>query len=188
MAITARRLTFEDLELIPEEQEGDRHELIDGELIVTPVPVTKHQIISMNLIRVLDRHVHTASLGMVLPAQTGVRLTPDNLLIPDIVFVAKDRLHVIGAKTIDAAPDLVVEILSPGTRRRDLTTKRDLYARFGVQEYWIVDPDTRTVTVLALTGDTYETVPLTNDGMVQFRVLPGLALALTEIFAGITAS
>ena len=63
-------------------------------------------------------------------------------------------------KTIDAAPDLVVEILSPGTRRRDLTTKRELYARFGVQEYWIVDPEARTVTVLALVGDKYEPVPV----------------------------
>jgi Uma2 family endonuclease len=97
-------------------------------------------------------------------------------------------MHVVGPNAIDAAPDLVVEILSPGTRRRDLTTKWDLYARFGVREYWIVDPDARNVTVLALTGDKYERVPLTNDDMIQSRVLPGLTLALTAVFMGITTS
>jgi len=185
MATTIKRLTYDDLEAIPQEREGDRQELIDGELVVTPVPVTKHQIISMNLIRVLDRHVYTAGLGMVLPAQTGIRLTPDNLLIPDISFVAHDRLDVIGPKTIDAPPDLVVEILSPGTRRRDLTTKRDLYARFGVREYWMVDPDARTVTVLALAGDTYEPAPAGEGGAIQSRVLPGLTLALEDVFWGV---
>lgn len=97
-------------------------------------------------------------------------------------------MHIAGPDTIDAAPDLVVEILSPRTRRRDLTTKRDLYARFGVQEYWIVDPDARTVTVLALTGDRYETVPLTDEGIIQSRVLPGLTLAPAAIFVGIATS
>ena len=74
----------------------------------------------MNIISALNRFVRDGGLGSVLHAPTGVRLTPDNLLIPDIVFVAQDRRHMIGPKTIDAAPDLVLEILSPGTRRRDL--------------------------------------------------------------------
>ena len=150
MATTVKRLTYDDLESIPQEHESDRHELIDGELVVTPVPGTMHQIISMNIVHAVDRYVVAEGLGMVFHLPTGVRLTPDNLLIPDVIFVAQERLHVIGPKTIDAAPDMVVEILSPGTRQRDLTTKRNLYARFGVQEYWIVDPDARAVTVLAL--------------------------------------
>jgi Uma2 family endonuclease len=185
MATTTRRLTFEDLELIPEEQEGDRHELIDGELVVTPVPVMKHQIVSMNLIRHLDRHIVTGELGMVFHPPTGIRFTPDNLLVPDICFVAQDRLHVIGPKTIDAAPDLVVEILSPGTRRRDLETKQALYARFGVQEYWVVDPDAETVTVLALVGDRYEPVPPGDHGVIASRVLPEFTLAVNDVFAGV---
>lgn len=188
MAITARRLTFEDLELIPEEHEGDRHELIDGELVVTPSPIPAHQLVSRNLFRHLDRYVSAGDLGETMYAPVDVRLTRDNVFIPDIIFIARDRMHIIGPKTIDAAPDLVIEILSSGTRRRDLTVKRDLYARFGVQEYWIVDPDTRTVTVLALTGETYETIPLTDGGMVQSRVLSGLELDLVAVFMGITAS
>jgi len=185
MATTARRLTFKDLELNPEEHEGDRHELIDGELVVTPVPLIKHQVVSMNIISALDRFVRDGDLGRVLHAPTGVQLTPDNLLIPDIVFVAQNRLHIIGPKTIDAAPDLVVEILSPGTRRRDLDTKRALYARFGVQEYWIVDLDARTLTVLALAGAKFDPVPGEEGGAIASRVLPGLTLALTDVFAGV---
>jgi Uma2 family endonuclease len=185
MATTARRLTFEDLELIPEEHEGDRQELIDGELVVTPVRLIKHQIVSMNIISALDRFVRDGGLGRVLHAPTGVRFTPDNLLIPDIVFVAQNRLHIIGPKTIDAAPDLVVEILSPGTRRRDLDTKRGLYARFGVQEYWIVDPDACTLSVLALASDKFEPVPSGEGGAITSRVLPGPMLALQDVCAGV---
>jgi Uma2 family endonuclease len=127
-------------------------------------------------------------LGLVLPAPTGIRLTPDNLLIPDITFVARDRLHVIGPRTVDAAPDLVVEILSPGTRQRDLTVKRALYARFGVQEYWIVDPDARTVTVLAMVGDRFAPVPHAEGGAIVSRVLPGLELTLEDAFTAVAES
>lgn len=185
MATTARGLTFEELELIPEEHEGDRQELIDGELVVTPVPIIKHQIVNMNLIRVLDRHVNTAGLGMVFTPPTGIRFSPHNLLIPDISVVAQDRLHILGIKTIDGAPDLVVEFLSPGTRRRDLATKREVYARFGVREYWIVDAETRSVLVLALADDRYEAVAPGDDGAVASRVLPGLKLALPDVFTGV---
>jgi Uma2 family endonuclease len=184
MATTTTRLTIDDLEDIPEEHVGDRHELIDGELVATPVPITRHQIISMNIVSALDRFVRGGNLGMVFHAPTGIRFTPYDLLIPDICFVARDRLHVIGPKTIDAPPDLVVEILSPGTKRRDLTTKRDLFARFGVQEYWIVDPGTHTVTVLSLVGKQYQPVP-EDDGAIVSRVLPGLTLSVKDVFVGV---
>ena len=184
MAIVTR-LTYDDLESIPEEHPGDRHEIINGELVVTPSPAPMHQIVSRALFRLLDRHVAAGDLGEVLFAPVDIRLTPDNVLIPDIIYIARDRLHVIGSKTVDAPPDLVVEIFSPGTRRRDLDTKRALYARFGVQEYWIVDPDAETVTVLVLAGDRYESVPPGDDGTIASRVLPGLTLALTDVFAGV---
>jgi Uma2 family endonuclease len=184
MAIVTR-LTYDDLESIPEEHPGDRHEIVNGELVVTPSPAPMHQIVSRALFRLLDRHVTAGDLGEVLFAPVDIRLTPDNVLIPDIIYIAGDRLHVIGSKTVDAPPDLVVEILSPGTRRRDLDTKRALYARFGVQEYWIVDPDAKTVTFLVLAGDRYESVPPGDYGAIESRVLPGLTLALTDVFAGI---
>jgi Uma2 family endonuclease len=185
MATTARRLTFDDLELIPEEHEGERQELFDGELVVTPPPTMNHQSISSNLVYALERIVREQDLGRVYAAPTGIRFTPNNVLIPDIMFIARNRLHIRGPKTVDAPPDPVVEILSPGTRQRDLTVKRDLYAQFGVQEYWVVDPEARTVTVLTLTGDRYEPLPPGDDDSIASRVLPGFTLALNDVFAGV---
>ena len=155
MATTIRHYIYDDLESIPREREGDRHEIIDGRVIVTPAPIPYHQEISGNISEPLRSFVRARRLGKVYYAPVDIRLTPDNVLIPDIVFIARDRLHIVGPKTIDAAPDLVVEILSPGTRQRDLTVKRELYARFGVQEYWIVDPETETLTVHRWTPDGY---------------------------------
>ena len=179
------RLTYEDLELIQEERLGDRHEIINGELVVTPSPAPMHQIVSRELFRLLDRHVRTSELGEVLYAPVDVRLTPDNVLIPDIIFIARDRLHIIGPKTIDGPPDLVVEILSPGTRHRDLDTKRAVYARFGVQEYWLVDPDARTVAVLVLAGNKFERISGGEAGSITSRVLPEFALTVKDVFAGL---
>lgn len=182
MASTTIRLTVDDLDFIPEERVGDRHELIDGELFVTPVPVTKHQAIAFNLTLALGLFVREGRLGAVRFAPTGVRLQADTLVIPDLCFIAQDRLDIIGEKTIDGPPDLIIEILSPGTRRRDLTTKRELYARFGVPEYWIVDPDARSVTVLSLTHGRYEPIPIGQHDTLQSRVLPGLTLTLAQVF------
>jgi Uma2 family endonuclease len=186
MATEAIRLAVDDLEFVPSEREGDRHELIDGELVVTPVPVLKHQIVSGRLYRHLDRHVEVENLGMVFSAPTGVRFTPHTLVIPDLCFVAREHLPSPDAKTIDTPPDLMIEILSPGTRRRDLVLKRALYARFGVQEYWIVDPEAKTVTVLTLKEDRYESLPIADDGRIASRVLPGLELTLDHIFGGLS--
>ena len=185
MATTVKHLTYDDLEAIPQEQEGDRHEIIDGRLFVTPAPIPYHQDVSRNIFDPLHSFVRARRLGKVYYAPVDVRLTPDNVVNPDIVFIARDRLHIVGPKTIDAAPDLIVEILSPGTRRRDLTVKRDLYARFGVREYWIVDPDSRTVEVFELVGDAYRLVPLLDGSVIQSRVLPDLRITLEMVFEDI---
>ena len=183
MTTTAIRLTVDDLELIPEERVGDRHELIDGELFVTPVPVTTHQRVSINLTLALGSYAHGEGLGEVHAASSGVRFQPDTLVVPDLCFVAQGRLHIVGEKTIDGPPDLIIEILSPGTRRRDLTVKRSLYARFGVKEYWLVDPDAKSVTVLTLTDGQFAPVPQRDDGVVRSLVLPELVLTLAQVFA-----
>jgi Uma2 family endonuclease len=185
MATTIKRLTYDDLESIPQEREGDRHEIIDGELVVTPVPIIKHQLTSMNLVYHLDQHVRPRNLGKVFHAPTGIQFSRYDLLIPDICFVSRERLGILGEKAIEAAPDLVIEILSPGTRRGDLTTKRELYARFGVREYWPGDPDKRTVEVLALVGDGYQSLPAREDGSLQSRILPDLRLTLGDVFEGV---
>jgi Uma2 family endonuclease len=185
---TVERLTYDDLRDIPQDHPGDRHEIIDGELVVTPSPSWNHQTISANIFRVIDRYVHENSLGEARYAPIDVRLTPDNVLVPDIIFIAKDRLHVAGPQTVDAPPDIVIEILSPGTRRRDLTEKRDLYAQFGVREYWVVDPAHRAVTVFERVGRMYQPVPPAANGAIQSRVLPDLVLTLQAVFEEASSS
>lgn len=149
---------------------------------MTPSPTPVHQLVSINIEYALVHHTRESNLGTVLHAPTDLHLAPDNVLVPDIIFVRHDRLHIIGPRAIDAAPDLVVEILSPGTRRRDLDVKRELYARFRVPEYWIVDPKARTVTVLTLAGDHYDPVPVSATGKIHSRVLPELELTLAVVF------
>jgi Uma2 family endonuclease len=182
MATTTRRLTYDDLRFIPQEREGDRQELIDGELIVTPAPIPRHQDVSDNLVFVLNLHVRAQNLGKMYAAPIDVRLTPDTVLSPDIIFIFRDRLHIVGPRTVDAAPDLVVEILSPRTRQRDLRVKRDLYARFGVQEYWIADPDARSLSILTLQRDRFEPAAVGEDGRLASRFFPDLKLDLDQIF------
>lgn len=133
-AITVPRLTYDDLTFVPQAREGDRHELFDGELVVTPSPVPAHQIVSDNIVHALNTIVRSNRLGRVVTAPIDVKLTPTVVAVPDIVFIRRERLDIVGQKAIEGAPDLIVEILSPSTRRRDLGTKRALYERFGVPE------------------------------------------------------
>jgi Uma2 family endonuclease len=181
------RLTYSDLFEIPQDHPGDRHEIIDGELVVTPSPSWNHQLISDNISYALNRHVREHKLGRIVSAPIDVRFTPDNVLVPDIIFIVRDRLHIAGPQTVDAPPDLVVEILSPGTRRRDLTEKRDLYAQFGVREYWVVDPANRAVTVFERVGRMYQPVPPAENGEIQSRVLPELALTVEAVFEDVSS-
>lgn len=185
MATITRKLTYDNLNSIPQEREGDRHELIDGELIVTPAPIPRHQDVSDNLVYLLNLHVRAQHLGKVFTAPIDVRLTPDIVLSPDIILIFRDRLHIVGPRTVDAAPDLVVEILSPRTRQRDLGVKRNLYARFGVREYWIVDPEAKSLTTLALQADQFEELVSSNEGVYASRVLPGLRPTWSDIFSSI---
>jgi Uma2 family endonuclease len=185
MAITTRRLTYDDLERIPQEREGDRHELIDGELVASPSSVPVHQIIVRNLTIQLGLHIESGNLGTLIPSPIDVKFSPHNVLNPDLIVIAGNRPDAIGEKAILAAPDLVVEILSPGTRRRDLNAKREIYARFRVREYWIVDPNARSVRALTLTGDRYVEIPVGADSTIRSVVLPGLELALEAVFRGV---
>lgn len=176
-----RTLTVSDLYAMPESERGERYELLDGEFFVNPAPALRHQVISSNLFFHLSAHVRTQRIGWV-GDNTGVHLGDRTYVVPDLVFVTRERHGVLGEANIESAPDLIVEILSPSTRRQDLITKRALYARIGVREYWLVEPDARTVTVLALEAGHYVEVPLAEAGAVRSRVLPGLQLKLDKVF------
>ncbi len=180
MATTAAGLTFRDLDRWANDDPDDRLEMINEELVVTP-PVD-HQSVSSNTVFAPERHLCPSRLGRAYAAPIGVRFTPDNVVQPDFVVVLAERLHIAGGNSIDGAPNLAVEILSPSTRVRDLGAKHDLSARFGVREYWGLDPSTATIRVLALDVDRFEGFPI-DGGIGRSRVLPGLAVAVADPFA-----
>ncbi len=176
-----RTLTVADLYAMPESERGERYELIDGELFVTPAPAMRHQVISSNLFFHLSAHVRSLRIGWV-GDNSGVRIGDGTYVIPDLVFISREREETIGEANIEAAPDLVVEILSPSTRRNDLLIKRTLYARIGVREYWLIEPATQTVTVLTLSSDSYVEVSTSDGGSIRSQVLPGLHLTFDDVF------
>ena len=142
------RWTYADYAALPDD--GNRYEIIAGVLYTTPAPGAGHQSVSARLVTFLVTHVEFAGLGRVFAAPVDVELAPDTVVQPDIVVILSANLDRITPSRIIGAPDLVVEILSPGTAGYDRREKQDAYARSGVGEYWIVDPGAQTVELLTL--------------------------------------
>ena len=174
------RYTYSDYLLLPEDK---RYEILDGDIYLIAAPNIKHQLVSGRLEVALTQHVGASRLGVILHAPCDVILSEENVVQPDILFVRKERSGIIGEANLKGAPDLVVEILSPGSRSTDLELKRKTYARFGVQEYWIVDPDAETVEVLVWGENGYVTAAtyLKSDSLSS-ALLPDLKLALAVVF------
>jgi Uma2 family endonuclease len=148
MTIVQPRLTATDLQDLPDD--GKRYELLEGELAVSPAPTRKHQKVAWRVVTFLDR-AEAAGFGVGYAAPFEVYFDEYDAAQPDVLFVRADRLDIVREDRIEGAPDLVVEILSPSTRRRDLRVKLHLYARFGVPFYWIIDADATTVQPYSLT-------------------------------------
>ena len=181
--IRSSQLTYEDYLLFPDD--GKRHEIIDGDHYVTPAPKTKHQKVSINLTVALVSFVKQRGLGLVLAAPSDVILSDENVVQPDLLFVSTARASIVTEDNIRGAPDLVIEIVSETTRKRDEVTKRKLYERFGVQEYWVVDPELETVKIFRRTQQGYgRPVELSKEAhdILTTKLLTGSDLALTEIF------
>lgn len=180
----ALKLTYEDYERFPDD--GKRHELIDGDHHVTPAPSRKHQYISGRLHARLFTFVDERRLGHVYSAPFDVVLSDADVVQPDLLFVSHERMQRLTERGLQGAPDLMIEISSERTRRIDETTKRKLYERFGVREYWVVDPVLETVRVYRQTaGGFANAVELSAEAAdrLESPLLPGLELPLAEIFA-----
>src|SRR5438093_11500965 len=135
-------LTYEDYCALPDE--GLRYEIIDGMLFAEPSPRRAHQKAVGNLFTILHAWVRAHDLGEVYVAPFDVLLDPSTTVEPDLVFVVTDRLEIIAERGVEGAPDLLVEVLSPGTARRDRVRKLNAYTRYGVRHYWPVDPGAET--------------------------------------------
>ena len=146
-------LTYDDYAALP--ADGRRYELYEGELIVTPAPRPRHQLVIGNLHVLMAEHVRLHGLGKVFLSPIDVILSRITVLQPDLVYLDTARLGIVTARAIEGAPTLVVEVLSPSTDVRGRGAKQALYARYGVPYYWIVDAGARTVQALRLSGDSY---------------------------------
>ena len=172
--------TYADYLLTPEDV---RYELIEGELIMAPAPIPRHQRISMKFSILMGPFIDANGLGELFAAPTDVHLSDRNVLQPDLFFISAAREHIIGEVNIQAAPDLVIEIASTSTEERDRTVKQDLYALFGVLEYWRAYPLTNTVEVLRLENGRFMSMGVYGLGdTLSTPLLPGLEIDPNEIF------
>ncbi len=175
-----RKLTYDDYVDFPE---GERYELIDGEVYVVPSPNEKHQRVLGELYRQVANHVKQHGGGRVYSAPFDVVLDPGDVLQPDLVFVADADLDVLTEANVWGTPTWVVEILS-SKPERDRKLKLPRYERFGVSEYWIVDPFADRVEVLRLERGAYgEPVILEPPHVARPLLPPGLEIDLAELFA-----
>ena len=178
------KLTYEDFLLFPDD--GQRHELIDGEHYVTPSPNTKHQRVSGNLHLLMGSWLEIHPVGRVFYAPYDVVFSSFDVVEPDLLYLSNERMaEVVTPQHVRGAPEIVIEIGSPGTRKRDVTIKKRLYERSGVSEYWVVDPELDVVRVYRRSEEVFgRAIELSSeaDDTVTTPLLPGLEMPLKRIF------
>jgi Uma2 family endonuclease len=178
-------LTTDDLIALPDD--GNTYELIEGELIVSGMPTLTHQRVIANLLRLVQSYLAENPLGEILPTP-GVIFDRHNSVIPDIVFVTNEQLEQIGSEAhIKLAPALAAEVVSPGREnaRRDRVRKLRVYGKFGVGEYWIADPDARTVEIYRPAGGALALVATVGgDEEITSPLLPGFTCKASRVFGG----
>lgn len=180
VATIAPLLTYDDLANLPDA--GKRYELLEGELVVRPAPLRRHQRAIWALTLLLSR-AQNAGLGEVFIAPFDVVFDRHTVTEPDALFVRRERLHSITVANVQDAPDLVVEVLSPGTGHRDPRAKRQIYAKCKVPYYWSVDPGAGTVQVHVLIGEGYQPEPLLAGGAeLGCPLFPGITIEVSRLF------
>jgi len=180
-AETKKTYTYKDYEKLPE---GTPYQLIGGELVMTPSPVPLHQDVSGMLFYKLKQFLAGKNIGKAYNAPLDVYFSDTDTYQPDIIFISKDRLHIIGEKKIEGAPDLIIEILSPATAYYDLRIKKDTYEKSGVKEYWIVDPIQKIIEIFTNKNKKFElAVAVKAEGAIKSLLLPELVIEAKEIFA-----
>ena len=178
------KLTYDDFLLFPDD--GKRHELIDGEHYVTPSPNVRHQEISGRLYLLIGTWLRDHPVGRIFYAPLDVLFSRFDVVEPDLLYMSNERAaEVLTEKHVAGVPELVIEIGSPGTRRRDETLKRRLYERCGVSEYWIVDPDVDAVRIFRRTDEGFsrpQELSLEASDVLTTALLPGLEIPLENVF------
>jgi Uma2 family endonuclease len=185
MSVVTHRYSYADLLKTPDD--GNRYEILDGELIVSAAPVKRHQRMLYLLLLAFAAHIEPRRLGHLYFAPVDVMFRTSDIVEPDLIFIRRERLHIYQDRIVHGPPDIVVEALSPTSRDRDLGRKRNLYEAEGVPEYWIADPETPGLMLFVLNAaGRYEQV-LPIDGKLHSQVLPGFAIDLNELFVALLA-
>jgi Uma2 family endonuclease len=176
-----KRATIEDYQKLPE---GAPYQLIGGELIMSPSPTRIHQDILGNLFSSLRAFIKSKDLGKIFIAPLDVELTEYDVYQPDIIFIRKERLHLLGGLRIDIVPDLVIEILSPSNAYYDLTHKKAVYCEQGVEEYWVVDPIEETIEIMTKDGAYFRTEAIVRKPVLLVSpMFSGFSMKLEDVFA-----
>ncbi|HEU4561385.1 MAG TPA: Uma2 family endonuclease [Longimicrobium sp.] len=172
-----RRWTYEEFARLP--NDGNRYEVIGGELFVTPAPTLPHQKTVTNIAYELEGYVRAHGLGEVYVGPVDILFSQDDYLAPDLIFVRHDRTHILRKRGVEGPPDLVVEVLSEKTAARDRKLKRERYAHFGVPEYWIVDPVARRIEVHRTTADQARRTQIVTESFAWEPITGGPVLTLS---------
>jgi Uma2 family endonuclease len=163
-------------------QDLKRHEIIEGDHVVTPSPTSRHQRVLSHLLSILDSHVRAQKLGTVIVAPIDVLLAETSVVQPDLPFIRKEREWIITEANIQGHPDLVVEVLSVSTAAIDRGSKMRLYAKYGVPHYWILDSKTLSLETYEIAGGEYRLISqFTEQEAAESSLFPGLMIPLAEL-------
>jgi Uma2 family endonuclease len=174
-------ITVADLEKYPDD-DGKRYELIEGELYVSTAPGLPHQLVLVSLLAAFISYLKTNPIGKIVPGP-GAVFSNFDAVIPDLAFVSNERWsQIVANDRFNAAPDIVIEVLSPGAenRRRDLAAKYRLYHKYGVQEYWVVDQENQSVLLYRYTK--FDEVTLKSSDRLRSDLLPGFEITIENLF------
>jgi Uma2 family endonuclease len=175
-------LTYDDYVTFPD-SDGIRKEIIEGELFMSPAPATKHQLILLRLAKILDDYVYQKNLGTLLIAPCDVIFSNINVIQPDIFYISNENYEILTALNIKGAPDLIIEILSPSSVDNDRIYKKLVYEKFGVKEYWIVDPQEEIIEVWSLKDTRFQIFHKAKKTQkFKSKLLEDLELDLSLIF------
>ena len=180
---STRKLTYADFVRFPSD-DGRRHELINGVHVVSAAPSQWHQVVMLRLGHELEKYFEEFRVGWVVPG-IDCKFSLFDVLCPDLVVVQANQQKIWTKRYVKGAPAIVIEILSPSTRRRDRGVKRALYERAGAREYWIIDPDHDEITVHVLVKARFEKIEVLrarDEDVLSTDILPGFELSLRRLF------
>lgn len=173
---------YEDYLHLPDD--GRRYEIIEGVLYMANAPSTEHQYAAFKIAFQLELFIQQQGLGTIFTAPYEVHLSENSKPVqPDILFVRSERMGYLGKQAFEGAPDLIVEVISPSSIRLDRTVKFDAYERYGVMEYWLVDPKARLIEVYTWARGEYALFgQYTGDDIVMSKLLDGLQIKASLLF------